>query len=602
VFRFLALIWNSRSAEPNAAAQAWSQALASRGFRAAPQTAPCLKVFVSGAREAGNGVHALAQGGGLLVGRAFLREHPFPELIEGQPLPAEPSDALAAAEALCRALWGRYVAFLPTAAGEVGVLRDPTGALPCHHLHQAGVDLVFSWLEDVLALPGLPARPPLDWDHLARFALQGGEPGDRATALAGVRQLLPGELLTLGGAAPARHLAWNGAIFARQLLDEPPRQAQDRLRQTTRACVQAWARGEPAILLRLSGGLDSAILLSCLDRAHTAAEVVCLNHHSVGASSDERPYARLAAAKADRPLVELERQADFALEALLRAPRTPTPSPYLGSLSAAGDAEVAACHGARVMFTGGGGDQLFYEFRQWWPAADALRQLGPGRRFLGCAMDAARLGGISVWLALLRACQERLRPSGPQTSATAQAPPLATSEALQAMQAQRRMARPTHPALQQAKHIPIGKLTQLHHLLAPAGYYDALAPWDRPELVNPLLSQPLVELCLQLPSHVLTTGGRSRGLARRAFADDIPRAIAWRRSKGGMQEHAKAVLAHNLGFARELLLDGELVRRRLLDRAKVEEVLSGRPTPLAAHVGELHMHIAIEAWLQRWRS
>lgn len=599
MFRFLALIWNSSNAEPHAAAQAWSQALASRGFQAAPPSAPGLKVFVTGGREGGNGVRLFANGGGLLVGRAFLREPPFPDLSPGQPLPAAAPEGPAAAEALCRALWGRYVAFLPTAAGEVGVLRDPSGALPCHHLRQAGVNLVFSWLEDVLALPGMPAPPALDWDHLARFALQGGEPGDRSTALAGVHQLLPGELLTLGGAAPARQLAWNGAVFARQLLDEPPSQARDRLRQTTRACAQAWARGEAGILLRLSGGLDSAILLSCLDRGHTRAEVVCLNHHSIGASSDERPYARLAAAKANRPLVELERQPDFQLEALLRAPRTPMPVPYLGSLSAAGDAEVAARHGARVMFTGGGGDQLFYEFRQWWPAADALRQLGLGRRFFGCAMDAARLGGISVWLALLHAGQERLRPSGPQTSAAAQAPPLATCEALQALQ---RTVRATHPALQQAKGIAIGKLTQLHHLLAPAGYYDALAPWDRPELVNPLLSQPLVELCLQLPSYVLTTGGRSRGLARQAFADDIPRAIGLRRSKGGMQEHAKAVLAHNLGFARELLLDGELVSRRLLDRAKVEEVLSGRPTPLAAHVGELHMHIAIEAWLQRWRT
>jgi asparagine synthase (glutamine-hydrolysing) len=599
VFRFVALIWHTGSAAQVAAVHAFAHALRSQGIWQRADAEPGLAVFVTGSREGGNGVHRLANGGGFLVGRVFEREEPCHAIPWDQTLNPGSQDATAAAEALCRAVWGRYVVFQRTAAGQVAVLRDPSGALPCHHLQQAGVDLVFSWLDDVLGLPGIPAQLPVDWDHLASFTLRGGTPGDRGTALAGVSQLLPGELVTLGRDGPSRHLAWNAAAFARQVLDEPPPLASARLRQTVRACAHAWARGEPHILLRLSGGLDSAILLSCLDRHNTTAEVVCLNHHSSGASSDERQFARLAAAKAQRPLIELERNGTFNLQALLRAPATPTPVPYLGSISAARDAAVAASHGAQVMFTGGGGDQLFYEFRRWWPAADCLRHHGLGRRFLCCAMEAARMDGITVWLAALRAFQERLRPSGPQTSAATQGTTLATREALEATAGTRPAP---HPALQLASGIPVGKLTQIHHVLAPAGYYDALDPWGMPELLNPLLSQPLIELCLRLPSYALTIGGRSRGLARQAFANDIPRAIASRRSKGGMQEHAKAVLAHNLGFTRELLLDGELVRRRLLDRAEVEEVLSGRPTLVAAHVGELHMVIAIEAWLQHWRS
>ena len=51
-----------------------------------------------------------------------------------------------------------------------------------------------------------------------------------------------------------------------------------------------------------------------------------------------------------------------------------------------------------------------------------------------------------------------------------------------------------------------------------------------------------------------------------------------------------------------MLLDGELVRRGLLDRARVEEALSGRPTALPSHVGRLHVYIGIEAWLNRWSA
>jgi hypothetical protein len=42
------------------------------------------------------------------------------------------------------------------------------------------------------------------------------------------------------------------------------------------------------------------------------------------------------------------------------------------------------------------------------------------------------------------------------------------------------------------------------------------------------------------------------------------------------------------------------MRRGLLDRARLEATLSGRISPQAAHVGEVHNLIAIEAWLQRW--
>jgi asparagine synthase (glutamine-hydrolysing) len=80
----------------------------------------------------------------------------------------------------------------------------------------------------------------------------------------------------------------------------------------------------------------------------------------------------------------------------------------------------------------------------------------------------------------------------------------------------------------------------------------------------------------------------------------LPARIASRRSKGGMEEHAVAVLRNNIDFARGLLLEGELVRRQLIDRNKVEEVLSGRPTALVSHPSQIHTLIAIEAWLGRW--
>jgi asparagine synthase (glutamine-hydrolysing) len=71
---------------------------------------------------------------------------------------------------------------------------------------------------------------------------------------------------------------------------------------------------------------------------------------------------------------------------------------------------------------------------------------------------------------------------------------------------------------------------------------------------------------------------------------------------GVVDEHIDTLLATNADFARQMLLDGELMRRGMLDRAATESALSHRVNPGASEVGEIHFFLAIEAWLQRWTS
>jgi len=120
--------------------------------------------------------------------------------------------------------------------------------------------------------------------------------------------------------------------------------------------------------------------------------------------------------------------------------------------------------------------------------------------------------------------------------------------------------------------------------------------------VHPLWSQPLLELALRIPTYVLTSQGWDRALARRAFAADLPQEIVARRTKGVLDYYAKRILRRNLGFARELLLDGMLVKRGLLDRKALEEVLSGRPTAIESPVVELFDYVSTEAWLRHWSA
>lgn len=335
--------------------------------------------------------------------------------------------------------------------------------------------------------------------------------------------------------------------------------------------------------------------MSCLAEGRTPSRVTGLNYHSVGSDSDERGFARLAATMARRELIEHQRDSTFRLDRILDVARTPVPCDYVGRIASSTDAEIARVVGAPAMFSGAGGDQLFFEVRQWWPAADYLRLRGPDSGFLAAALDAARLGKVSVWRAIRLALADQFRRRPPALDQH-------KHYALFSDSVRHQAARPAgfvHPVFVSPTALPIGKLMQVQQLANLSAYYDPFIREEAPEFVAPLLSQPLIELCLRLPTFLLIHGGRGRGLARSAFAGAIPSAIAQRRSKGGMDEHVRAVLSNNQDFARQLLLDGELVRLGLIDRAATEAALSGHGSR-SPHASELHVCIAIEAWLRRW--
>lgn len=147
-----------------------------------------------------------------------------------------------------------------------------------------------------------------------------------------------------------------------------------------------------------------------------------------------------------------------------------------------------------------------------------------------------------------------------------------------------------------------GKLTHVQQLLYPPQMRNPLAAANDPELIAPLFSQPLLELCVRIPTWVHTSGGQDRVIARRAFRDRLPQEVVSRWTKGGWEEQAAALLKHNIRFVRELLLEGELIERRLVIRSRLEEWLSYRPTRLPVSNAEIFHIIFAEAWLRGVRS
>jgi asparagine synthase (glutamine-hydrolysing) len=153
-----------------------------------------------------------------------------------------------------------------------------------------------------------------------------------------------------------------------------------------------------------------------------------------------------------------------------------------------------------------------------------------------------------------------------------------------------------------AEGIPPGKKVHAFSTTRPALFRDPLASQPQLDIINPLVCQPVVELCLRIPTWIHAAGGRDRAVERDAFAGDLPTEIVSRTWKGGADQHQDAMLASNIRLVRELLLDGELVKRGILDRKRVEACLSGALTRHKAHATEVFGYFCTEAWLLNWTS
>lgn len=599
MFRYVVLNWHDSSpvqlglaallVERLEAAPGWMRVLQADGLHA----------YITGHDRGGNTAYDLPPSRGVVLGRLFRRQSTMGTSTEVSLTPAETQQiADTQGRALTEQYWGRYVALLAARSGHGWVLRDPSGALPCFRTSVDGVNIVFSWLEDLFDVLLLQPKLSVDWDAIAAAMLL-GQLGGRDTALNEVRQLLPGELTPFDPEGPAPQPLWSPIAIANEPMDRPAEEAAVRLRQTVRDCAQTWGLSYDRILLRLSGGLDSSILLNSLCPAIAPDRVAGINYYSPGPDGDERDYARLAASHAGVRLIEQHRDSGFDLRGVLNVARTPNPGSYLGRMGTGRlDANAAAAHGAQAIFTGSGGDQVFFQTRCTWPAADYLKLHGFGHGFLQAALDAARLGRVSLWRSLRNAVADQ-RFRGTPTSELGRYVALASPAA--ADRTRRTLHRFIHPELVSPSPLPIGKHNQVEDVMSSSEYYDPYLRHESPELVSPLKSQPVVELCLATPTYTLTHGGRSRGLARAAFAQDLPPEIARRRSKGSTEEHIALVLRRHLPFARDLLLGGELERQGLLNRKQAEVALAEQPSTTKTFVAEVHTCIAIESWIQRFR-
>jgi asparagine synthase (glutamine-hydrolysing) len=105
-----------------------------------------------------------------------------------------------------------------------------------------------------------------------------------------------------------------------------------------------------------------------------------------------------------------------------------------------------------------------------------------------------------------------------------------------------------------------------------------------------------------MESHLNVYDGLDRAVVRRAFDRELPRTIVERTDKGTPGLWIQEVVNRNIKFVREFLLDGALVKERLVDPCKLDLVLGNAPTRLPHREAQVIRLLYNEAWMRNWTS
>lgn len=487
-------------------------------------------------------------------------------------------------EALVADTWGRYVAIFDDGARGMRILRDPSGALSCYYRCTAGLIAVASDL--ALLNLAAPTRGGLDWNEIGRILVEVDLRGPR-TGLADTLELLPGTMLAIRPAATLVSTCWSPWDYAQAACNQAPSEQAAGLRERIITVVTALASDHRRALATVSGGLDSSIVALILaDRL----ELTCLTLATTDPSGDERRYARLIAEATASGY--LEHMLDPAEIDVHRSQATHLPRPigrpFLVPMIAAFEQALQDCD-ATAVFNGTGGDNVFCFLQSATPAADRLASGDP----IGAAAtinDIARLTGASYATVALAAV--RRLAQGRRARAWRRDPRFMPAELV------RNLPGYAHTWLEPPHGARLGTAAHVVMLLRSHNYTDPWASGWPADVVNPLLTQPIVEYCLSIASWDWCRGGVDRAVARAAFADRLPPAILHRTWKGGPDGLIAAIVDRNRASIGLLLAEGRLAQQGLVDAGAVRDALDSRRSLAAADALRLLSLVDTEAWVR----
>ncbi|WP_170935580.1 asparagine synthase-related protein [Sphingopyxis indica] len=364
------------------------------------------------------------------------------------------------------------------------------------------------------------------------------------------------------------------------------------LRETITDCVGAWADCFPSILLGVSGGLDSSIVAAAA--APRACQFNCLTLFGPDPAGDERKYARALTEALGLGLLEMPRLIDDIDVTRAPSPHHPWPVASIGKLTnEATHGRIAQGLPIDAHFSGNGGDGIFCSIRSAVPFLDRYLAQGPRLGLADTLRDICLVTGADR-TTVLRHAWDRYRRNGGFHNARYNGAGIAAN-----ILAEIESEGPSHPWLVVPPDALPGKSVHIAYLMRSQKGIELYPRDESPPHIAPLQSQPIVELCLSIPTWMWVAEGMNRAVARLAFEGILPPLILRRTQKGGPGGFDLAIYQRHRATLIDRLRHGRLAEAGVLDPALLDQAEdpTWRGTERIQRILDL---AAAENWVDWW--
>jgi len=392
---------------------------------------------------------------------------------------------------------------------------------------------------------------------------------------------------------------WSPVHYAMRIGQPTIEEAIAAFRATFSDCVNAWASVQPRAFVALSGGVDSSLVAVSLAAAQSREKIIGVTYCHESTLIDESHFARLVAQQSGIELLEIHLKPKGLTLDFYHRLRI-LPFPLRCSYNAdrrKRELSIAAQYGLTAAYYGNGGDGVLFRHLHNVTAQDYAIDNGIGSEFLRFSLLSARMCDTTIWSALWAGLKARLFKPTPTTIDPDD--PLILWGINKNLVEKGIYRKNSFLPWEEERHklLP-GKNSQIDVIAATDIYFPFLEGEDFIETISPIMSQPVVELCLTLPSYILTYDGRDRGLARKAFEDLLPRPIRLRRFKSGGSPYYVDLFNNNRDFIEDFLLNGELSSRGFLDTDSIAAMVRSSSGGEEEHYVRLEQLCTVEAWVR----
>ena len=518
------------------------------------------------------------------------------------------------------ALWDRQ-------ARRLTLARDRLGEKPLYYGWQGtGRDAAFVFASELRALRRHPSvTGEIAQEEIVHF-LRHGYVREGQSILRGLRQVRPGEVVTLADGAEAPECAryWDGAEIAARAIETPfagdESAAVDRLEDLLASAVARQAVADVPLGAFLSGGVDSTTVVALMQRrAQRPVHTFSIGFHE--ARYDEATHARAIAAHLGTAHTELYVGPDELLGLVPRLPEIwDEPFGDSSQIPTFLVAQLARAH-VTVALSGDGGDELFGGYDRYGQGAALLSRLGRTpvamRRAAAAGLRAVPAGALDRILAPLRRVPEGKEPNGQWAHRLAGYAGSAGVDELhrrlvsKTPAADRLAAASDEPPYELRGAAPRrGALTEAERMmqLDMVTYLpgDILTKVDRASMAvslecrAPLLDHRIAEFAWSLPLAMKRSPGGSKWVLRRLLHRLVPERLV-ERPKMGFEVPIGLWLRGPLrAWAEALLARERLARGGCLDPDAVRVMWEQHLSERFNHGAGLWHVLMLEAWREHW--